>query len=315
MEFVVLSVLNGISYGLLLFMLSSGLTLIFSMMGVLNFAHASFYMLGAYLAFTLGQHVGFWPALFLSPVMLGLIGALIERFGLRLLHQRGHVAELVFTFALSFVIAELVKVIWGLSPLPYRVPAELDGPLFPLYGGFFPIYRGFIVLVSLAMLALLWLTLTRTRLGLTIRAALTHPRMVAALGHDVARLFMVVFGIGAALAAMAGVVGGPVLVTDSSMAAAMGPIVFVVVVLGGMGSLAGALSASLLIGVVQTFAVAVDGSVAGLLQRLGLQLGPQVPFHELLTLPLSRIAPLLPYLLMVAMLVLRPRGLMGTRET
>lgn len=168
MEFIVVSVLNGISYGLLLFMLSSGLTLIFSMMGVLNFAHASFYMLGAYLAFTLGQHVGFWPALFLAPVILTVVGALIERFGLRLVHKHGHVAELLFTFGLAFVIEELVKVIWGVSPLPYRVPAELEGALFSLYGGSFPKYRGFIVVVSLAMLLLLWLALTKTRIGLTI---------------------------------------------------------------------------------------------------------------------------------------------------
>lgn len=315
MEFIVVSVLNGISYGLLLFMLSSGLTLIFSMMGVLNFAHASFYMLGAYLAFTLGQHVGFWPALFLAPVILTVVGALIERFGLRLVHKHGHVAELLFTFGLAFVIEELVKVIWGVSPLPYRVPAELEGALFSLYGGSFPKYRGFIVVVSLVMLLLLWLALTKTRIGLTIQASLTHPQMVEALGHDVPKLFMLVFGIGAALAAMAGVVGGPAFVTDSSMAAAMGPIVFVVVVLGGMGSLAGAFLASLLIGVVQTFAVTVDSSIASGLQRLGVQLGPQTPFHELLGLPLSQIAPLLPYLLMVLMLIFRPRGLMGTRET
>ncbi len=315
MEFMVVSVLNGISYGLLLFMLSSGLTLIFSMMGVLNFAHASLYMLGAYMAFTLGQHTGFWPALFLAPVILGLIGALIERFGLRLVHKHGHVAELLFTFGLAFVIEELVKVIWGVSPLAYRAPAELEGPLFTLYGGFFPKYRGFIVLVSLVMLLLLWLALTKTRIGLTIQAALTHPHMVEALGHDVPTLFMLVFGVGAALAAMAGVVGGPAFVTDSSMAAAMGPIVFVVVVLGGMGSLAGAFLASLLIGVVQTFAVTVDGSIASTLGLLGLQIGPQMPLYELLALPLSQIAPLLPYLLMVLMLIFRPRGLMGARET
>ena len=315
MEFLVVSVLNGVSYGLLLFMLSSGLTLIFSMMGVLNFAHASFYMLGAYLAYTLGQYTGFWPALFLAPVLLGLAGALVERFGLRPVHKHGHVAELLFTFGLAFVIEELTKVIWGLSPVPYRAPAELEGPLFSVYGGFFPKYRGFVVVVSLAMLLVLWFALKRTRIGLMIQAALTHPHMVEALGHNVPRLFMLVFGVGAALAGMAGVVGGPVFVTDSSMAAAMGPIVFVVVVLGGMGSLAGAFLGSLLIGIVQTFAVAIDRSVVAVLSQMGWQISEKTPFYELWALPLSQIAPLLPYVLMVLMLILRPRGLMGTRET
>lgn len=315
MEFLVVSLLNGISYGLLLFMLSSGLTLIFSMMGVLNFAHASFYMVGAYVAYSMGRYVGFWPALFIAPVLLGLAGALLERFGLRSVHKYGHVAELLFTFGLAFVIEELVKVVWGLSPVPYRAPSELDGALFSVYGGVFPKYRGFVVLVSLTMLLVLWVAFKRTRIGLTIQAALTHPQMAEALGHNVPRLFMLVFGIGVALAAMAGVVGGPAFVTDSSMAASMGPIVFVIIVLGGMGSLAGAFLASLLIGAVQTVAVAVDQSLLGLLSSFGMTFSDSLPLQELWTLPLSQIAPLLPYLLMVLMLVLRPRGLLGTRET
>lgn len=285
------------------------------MMGVLNFAHASFYMLGAYVAFSIGRQTGFWPALFLAPVLLGLFGALIERFGLRPVHKYGHVAELLFTFGLAFVIEELVKVFWGLSPLPYRPPAELEGPLFSVYGGFFPKYRGFIVLVALVMLLVLWVALKKTRIGLTIQAALTHPQMTEALGHNVPRLFMLVFGIGTALAGMAGVVGGPAFITDSSMAAAMGPIVFVVVVVGGMGSLAGAFLASLLLGIIQTFAVAVDQSFAGLLSSFGVQLSERIPLYELWTLPLAQVAPLLPYLLMVLMLILRPRGLLGTRES
>ncbi|PIY24788.1 MAG: branched-chain amino acid ABC transporter permease, partial [Comamonadaceae bacterium CG_4_10_14_3_um_filter_60_75] len=261
MEFFAISLLNGISYGLLLFMLSSGLTLIFSMMGVLNFAHASFYMLGAYFAYTLTGWLGFWAALLLAPVGVGLFGALFERYVLRRVHQYGHVAELLITFGMSYILLELVQLVWGRSSVDYRVPVALDGPLFTLYGTQFPLYRAFMMGVALAMLVALWLLLTRSRVGLVIQAALTHPHMVEALGHNVPRVFMLVFGGGCALAGLAGVIGGNAFVTEPGMAAAVGGIIFVVVVVGGMGSLAGAFLASLLIGVLQTFAVAVDVSI------------------------------------------------------
>ena len=138
MEFVAISLLNGLSYGLLLFMLSSGLTLIFSMMGVLNFAHASFYMLGAYLAYTVTAWLGFWPALVLAPLAVGVLGALFERYGLRRVRRFGHVPELLITFGLSYILAELVQLVWGRSSVDYRVPPALDGPLFSLFGAQFP---------------------------------------------------------------------------------------------------------------------------------------------------------------------------------
>ena len=134
METLVFALLNGVIYGLLLFMLSSGLTLIFSMMGVLNFAHASFYMLGAYLAFTITEGTSFWIALFLAPVLVGGIGMVVERYGLRKVHAQGHVAELLFTFGLAYLIDELVKIFWGRTAVNYRVPEILDFPLFTLYG-------------------------------------------------------------------------------------------------------------------------------------------------------------------------------------
>src|SRR3954470_3021684 len=261
MEFFTISLLNGISYGLLLFMLSSGLTLIFSMMGVLNFAHASFYMLGAYFAFTVTQFLGFFPALFIAPLLVGGLGALFERYCLRRVHKFGHVPELLITFGLSFIILEMVQLIWGTSSVDYRVPAILSGPLFTLYGTQFPMYRGFMMLVALLMLVAIWLLLTRTRIGLVIQAALTHPETVEALGHNVPRVFMLVFGGGCALAALAGVIGGNAFVTEPGMAGAVGSVIFVVVVVGGMGSLAGAFVASLLIGVIQTFAVGIDTSL------------------------------------------------------
>jgi branched-chain amino acid transport system permease protein len=313
MEFFVISLLNGVSYGLLLFMLSSGLTLIFSMMGVLNFAHAAFYMVGAYVAYSIGLRIGFFPALFVAPVVVGLLGAVVERYGLRRVHRWGHVAELLFTFGLAYLIEESVKVIWGLAAVPFRVPAALDGPLFTLYSTSFPKLRGFMMLVALAMLLAVWLLLKRTRIGLVIQAALTHPHTAEALGHNVPRVFMLVFGGGTALAGLAGVIGGVAFITEPSMAASVGPIVFVVAVVGGMGSLAGAFLASLLIGILQTFAIAVDWSLGGMLATIGVTVTEQTPLYSLWKLQISQIAPVLPYLLLVLMLIFRPKGLLGTR--
>jgi branched-chain amino acid transport system permease protein len=293
-EFFLIQALNGIGYGLLLFMLSSGLTIVFSLMGVLNFAHASFYMLGAYFAYQVSTKIGFWPALVIAPLLVGAIGMAVERFALRRAHKFGHVAELLFTFGLAYLIEEAVHLVWGRSAVEYRVPGELSGPLFHILGTPYPAYRAFMMFIAVSMLVSIWLALSRTRIGYVIQAALTHPQMVEALGHDVPRVFMLVFGGGAALAGLAGVIGGNAFVTDPGMAAAVGPIIFVIVVVGGMGSLAGAFYASLLIGLMQTFAISLDWSLFGY--------------------TLTQAAPVLPYLLMVLMLILRPRGLMGTRE-
>ncbi|MEY2801175.1 MAG: hypothetical protein RL513_759 [Pseudomonadota bacterium] len=314
MEFFTISLLNGISYGLLLFMLSAGLTLIFSMMGVLNFAHASFYMLGAYFAYSLTEWVGFWVALVAAPVVVAVMGAFFERYCLRRVHQYGHVPELLITFGLSFIILEMVQLVWGTSSVDYRVPAELSGPLFTLYGTQFPMYRGFMMGVALMMLLALWLLLTRTRVGLVIQAALTHPETVEALGHNVPRVFMGVFGGGAALAGLAGVIGGNAFVTEPGMAATVGSVIFVVVVVGGMGSLSGAFVASILIGTLQTFAVGIDASLMGALKTVGWEITPQTFGYALWKLKISQIAPVLPYVLLVLILIFRPRGLLGTRE-
>lgn len=314
MEFFTISLLNGVSYGLLLFMLSSGLTLIFSMMGVLNFAHASFYMLGAYFAYSTTQLVGYWPALFLAPLLVALLGAAFEKFCLRRVHKFGHVPELLITFGLSFLIVEMVQLVWGTSSVDYRVPAELSGPLFTIFGTQFPTYRGFMMLVALSMLLSIWLLLTRTRIGLIIQAALTHPEMAQALGHNVPRVFMLVFGGGAGLAGLAGVIGGNAFVTEPGMAATVGSVIFVVVVVGGMGSLSGAFVASLLIGIIQTFAVGVDSSLMSAASTLGLNITPQTFGFALWKLKISQIAPILPYLFLVLILIFRPKGLLGTRE-
>ena len=343
MEYFVIATLNGLSYGLLLFMLSSGLTLIFSMMGVLNFAHASFYMVGAYVGYTVARLAGFWPGLLIAPLVVGLLGALFERLCLRKVHKFGHVPELLITFGLSYVLLELVQLVWGRTAVDFHPPPALQGAAFTLvqhpvdglrvvWGSApaalcsaaeagvrvicspFPATRGFMMLTAILMLAALGLLLTRTRIGLVIQAALTHPDTVEALGHNVPRVFMLVFGAGAALAGLAGVIGGSTFVTEPSMALTVGSIIFVVVVVGGMGSLAGAFVASLLIGLVQTFAVALDHSVGSMLLQMGLDPGPAARNSTFLKLTISQVAPILPYLFLVLILIFRPRGLLGTRE-
>jgi len=342
MEFFIISMLNGLSYGLLLFMLSSGLTLIFSMMGVLNFAHASFYMLGAYVGYSVSRVVGFWPALVIAPLVVGALGAMFERFFLRRVHKFGHVPELLITFGLSYVLLEVIQLIWGRIALEFRPPEVLQGPAFTLinhsvnglsvmWGGApevlcssteaavrlvcspFPATRGFMMLIALVMLVMVWLLLTRTRVGLVIQAALTHPEAVESLGHNVPAVFMMVFGAGAGLAGLAGVIGGSTFLTEPAMAATVGSVIFVVVVVGGMGSLSGAFLASVLIGVIQTFAVAFDYSLATLAGQVGLHLSPGVMANSFVKLTLSQVAPILPFLFLVLILIFRPRGLLGTR--
>src|SRR6266516_4754497 len=242
LELVIISTLNGVLYGMLLFLMASGLTLIFSMMGVLNFAHASFYMLGAFFGFQISQWLGFWPAFVVAPVLVGAIWALVERYGLRNVHRHGHVAELLF---------------------------------------------------AIAIFAVLLAVLTKTRVGLIIQAALTHPNMVAMLGHNVPRVFMLVFGVGTGLAAVAGVIAGPAFVTQSNMAAVLGPILFVVIVVGGMGSLSGAFVASLLIGLVQTFAVSVNYSASDLFAGIGFSPASGTILHDLWEVTLAQIAPII----------------------
>ena len=343
MEFFIISMLNGLSYGLLLFMLSSGLTLIFSMMGVLNFAHASFYMIGAYFGYTLTSLIGFWPALIIAPFLVGGCGVIFERLSLRKVHKFGHVPELLVTFGLSYIVYELVQLIWGRTAVEFNPPELLKGSAFTLINNAttglqliwgaapaamcsaadatirivcspFPATRAFMMFVALLMLLSLWLLLTKTRIGLVIQAALTHPETVEALGHNVPRVFMLVFGAGTGLAGLAGVIGGSTFVTEPAMAATVGSVIFVVVVVGGMGSLSGAFLASVLIGVIQTFAIAFDYSFVSVSKDLGFQLSSDLQNNSFLKLTVSQVAPILPYLFLVLILIFRPKGLLGTRE-
>ena len=278
-----IQVLHGLVYGMLLFLVASGLTLIFGMMGVLNFAHGVLYMLGAYFSFSILRWTGqFWLSLILAPFMVALIGILIERFLLRKVHTFGHAHELLLTFGIAYIVEEVVKIIWGSESLLVELPPILSGSI-SLFGAEYPTYRLFILGISILVFLLLFLILFRTRAGIIVRAAVANKNMVDALGFDVLKIFLLLFGMGAWLAGLAGVIGGPYLITNPGMAATIIIDLFVVVVVGGLGSIQGALVASLII---------------GQLQSLGILFLPQF-------------AIVFQFILMAVVLVFRPHGLMG----
>jgi branched-chain amino acid transport system permease protein len=310
MEYFAVSLLNGVVYGLLLFMVSAGLTLIFGMMGVLNFAHASFYMLGAYFAYSLAGRIGFGPALVISPLIVAAIGIAVERGMLRRVHRHGHAHELLLTFGLAFIVAEVVKLVYGNYPVDYAIPRSLNVPAFRVFGSDYPAYRVLMGGVSLAMFGAIYLLLARTRIGLVVRSALHRPKMAEALGHNVPLVFTAVFGVGAALAGLAGAVAGAFYTTNPNMAIELGVLVFVVVVVGGLGSLEGAMIASILIGLVSSFSVGIDASMADLLAVFGAREWAERT-GGLLTLKVSSIAATLPFALMLLVLLVRPSGLRG----
>ena len=317
MDLILVNIIDGLVTGLLLFMLSAGLTLIFSMMGVLNFAHASFYMLGAYFAYQISLYLGFWMGLLIAPPLVGLIGAAVERYGLRRVHQYGHVPELIFTFGLALLIEEVVQFFWGKDQIPYEAPEILDFAAFSISVYEIAAYKVFMIFLSLAIFGGLLYILTRTRVGMIIQAALSYPKTVEALGHNVPLVFMGVFGVGTALAGVAGVIAGPVLSTFPGMAVVLGSIVFVTIVIGGLGSLGGALAAALIIGWLTTFAKAYNIQMESILTGLGFEKPEPIwdsAWRDLWTLTSPQIADILPYLLMVLILVFRPYGLFGKRD-
>ncbi len=317
MDLVLVNIIDGLVTGLLLFMLSAGLTLIFSMMGVLNFAHASFYMLGAYFAYQISLALGFWVGLLIAPLIVGVMGAGVERYGLRRVHQYGHVPELIFTFGLALLIEELVQFIWGKNQMPYDIPDVLNFTAFAIAGNSIPAYKVFMIFISIGIFIGLLYVLTKTRIGMIIQAALNYPRTVEALGHNVPLIFMGVFGVGTALAGVAGVIAGPVLGTFPGMAFVLGSIVFVTIVIGGLGSLWGALVASLLIGWITTFAKSYNIAMSDILNGIGLATPENLDdniFRDLWTVTSPQIADILPYILMVLILIFRPYGLFGNRD-
>ena len=328
--FITVTLLDGLARGLYYFLVSAGLTLIFSMMGVLNFAHASFFMLGGYFAYIIAQEWGlsFWIALPVVPLIIGALGMVVERYGLRHVHKFGHVAELIFTFGLAFLIQEFVKLVFGSDTKPYVKPELLTGSLFTVGDQSFGSYRAFMILVSISIFIGLYLLLTRTRVGIIIQAALTHPNTVSNLGHNVPLIFMSVFGVGTALAALAGIIALPTDALQPGAAARLGPIIFVIIVVGGLGSLNGALVASMIIGILTTILDASQLSVINVMEAVTNMLGIEWSLLERPTYELRRlmvgdlimmstkqVGALFPYLLMVLILIFRPQGLLGKRES
>ena len=278
--------LHGLAYGGLLFLVSAGLTLVFGMMNVLNFAHAAMYMLGAYFSYALLQETGqFWLSLMVCPILLFIIGALIERFLLRRVHIFGHVHELLLTFGLAYIITEIVKWVWGNFPLAVNVGGFLNETV-EIIGITYPVYRIFIFACAVLVGCIMALILYKTRLGIILRAAVNDSEMVNALGFNVPLVFMGVFAFGAALSGFAGVIAGPLLSTFPGMANEILLDAFVVIVVGGFGSLGGAVAASLIIGELQSFGV--------------------------LLFPKLSIA--LVYLLMAVVLIVKPSGLFGEKQ-
>ncbi len=314
LEVLIFIFFNSLLYGMFLFMLSSGLTLIFGMMGVLNFAHASFFMLGAYIAYQINSMTNFWIALFLAPLFVAFVGGLTEKFALRRIHKYGHVAELIFTFGLFYIIEELVQMIWGRVPVEYRIPDALNFSLIEISGMSYPAYSMFRLFLSVAIFIALYQILAKTKTGLVIKASLTHPDMVSALGHNVPKVFSYVFGFGCGLAGLAGVLAGNVIGTEPSMALLLGPIVFVVIVVGGLGSLKGALYASLIIGFFQTAAISLEFSLNNLISLFGYNVDLESTLNNFTSITISQLAPIVPYLLLIIVLVSRPRGLFGGRD-
>jgi branched-chain amino acid transport system permease protein len=279
--------LHGLVYGMLIFLVASGLTLVLGMMDILNFAHASIYMIGAFICYQVIQWTNnFWLALFIAPVLCGFLGILIERGLIRKIHASGHVNELLLTFGLAMVITEVIKLIYGTTPLPVPSPGQLAGSMQLWSDIKYPIYRLFILFLSGMVLAFMFFILKKTRLGISIRACVQDGDMANALGTNVSFVFMTVMGIGAWLAGIAGVIVAPYLSVYSGMFSEMILDCFAVIAVGGLGSLGGAFIASLLVGQIQSFGVIF----------------------------LPRVSIILIYLLMVLVFVAKPSGLFGKKE-
>jgi branched-chain amino acid transport system permease protein len=278
--------IHGLAYGMILFLIASGLNVIFGMMGILNLAHASFFMLSAYLGYQCVSLTGsFWIALLLAPVATAIIGMLVQIFLLRKVHAYGHMGQLILTFGVALVILAAVKGIWGTEGLPLKMPPVLEGQV-SLGGLNYPIYRLFIIGLALGVMAVMALLLYKTRLGKIVRAAVSDAGMVNALGINVPLVFTAVFGVGIWMAGVAGVAIAPIVTVFPGLADQIGLDAFVVVVTGGFGSLTGA------------FVVSI---IFGLLSSYGIQF-------------FSQFAPVLVVAFMGIVLAIRPHGLFGSSE-
>jgi branched-chain amino acid transport system permease protein len=290
-----IQLLNGVQYGLLLFLVASGLTLVFGIMGIINVAHGSFYMIGAYLAWSLTGRLGsFWIAVPVAIALTAAIGLALEWLVIRRLYGRDHLYQVLLTYGLILVFEETRSLLWGDDVRGVAVPAALAGSI-PLTDTLsYPVYRLWISGVCLAVAVLMVWVIQKTRLGMMIRAGSANREMVQSLGIDVRVLYRVVFAAGITLAAFAGMVAAPVSAVAPGMGNQVLIVCFVVIVIGGMGSVKGAMLASLLIGLADTF-----GKV------LHLEIGGVRVLPELSSMTV--------YLLMAAVLLWRPEGIFGRR--
>ena len=285
MEVFVAQLLNGLVYGVLLFLIAAGLSLIFGLMNVVSLAHGSFFMLGAYFGLSIFQITGsFWLALILAPIPVIVLGVLMEVLFLRPLYRRGHLDQVLLTFGFTFVFLDLVQTLWGRTVLRLPVPPALQGTV-QIGFGVFSVYRLCLIGFGFAIALLLWLFLERSRIGAMVRAGVDNAVMAAGLGANIPALFTAIFGFGVALAALGGIAAAPVFGLYPGMDSEILIPAFIVIVIGGMGSLRGAFVGSLLIGVADTFGKAY----------------------------FQNIALFLIYLAMTAVLLIRPQGLFGIK--
>ena len=294
--------LNGLQFGLMLFLLAAGLTLVFGIMDMINLAHGSLYMAGAYVAAAVTQASGSF-VVGIGAAMLGtaILGALLEVILLRQLYARNHLAQVLATFALILIANEVVRMIWGVQPVLLNTPDALSGPL-NIGGFFYPSYRLLIIGVGVLVAGLLYVLVTHTRLGMWVRAGASNREMTEALGVNVRLLFTAVFAFGAVLCALAGALLGPLLAVQVGMGESILILAFVVIVIGGIGSIRGALVGSLLVGLVDTLGRAALPSLLRLFlsSEVASNLGPAL-------------ASILIYVLMAAILFWRPEGLFPAR--
>jgi branched-chain amino acid transport system permease protein len=248
-QLIAMQLFSGLALGAVLIMVALGLSIIFGMLGIVNFAHGALFMVGAYAGlYVAGLTGSFWWALLIAPVMIGLFGMLIERFLIRPLYGRSPDDPLLLTFGLGYVLVEAVRILFGTDGIPFSTPAALRG-MVNLGIGFFPLYRLFVIGMVVAVLLLLWIGLEKTKFGLIVRAGSADPLIMRVLGVDISRLWLVVFGIGVGITALGGVLAAPMRNVSPEMGTLVLAEAFVVTVIGGMGSLPGAVIAGLIVGV------------------------------------------------------------------
>ena len=294
-----IQVLNGLQYGVLLFLIAAGLTLVFGVMGFINLAHGVQYMIGAYLTVMFFGLVGnFFLALLLGLATALALGLALEFLVFRHFYDRDHLDQVLATFGIILFVNQAVKVIWGPSPLIVPEPELLSASFQLTDGLLYPVYRIAVIVVGLAVAAALYVVVTKTRVGMLIRAGATNPDIVNALGVNVRRLFMIVFGFGAMLAGFAGGIAAPIFSVEPGMGDDLLIVAFVVIIIGGIGSIRGAFIAALLIGLVDTLGRSLATDLLKLVfePSAANQIGPAL-------------ASMLIYLVMAAILFFRPTGL------